>query len=223
MNLEQLFHAFQANANIPVDPLDFLFNLLMTIILAWLLGQAYTRFGTSLSNRQRFASTFVLLAMTTMVIITIVKSSLTLSLGLVGALSIVRFRSAIKEPEELVFLFITIGIGLGMGANHVSVTLLAFLAIIAVVVLRGWKHFRPKGQALFLQLSLVKTEGSEVEGIISLLQGHCQMVKLKRLDEVQDRIEAAFLVNFKHPEAFHTCRKELLAAYPAMEISFMDQ
>ena len=51
-------------------------------------------------------------------IISIVKSSLALSLGLVGALSIVRFRAAIKEPEELVYLFFVISIGLSNGANQ---------------------------------------------------------------------------------------------------------
>jgi len=48
--------------------------------------------------------------MTTMLVISIVKSSLALSLGLVGALSIVRFRSAIKEPEELVYIFLSMAI-----------------------------------------------------------------------------------------------------------------
>ena len=52
-----------------------------------------------------------------MLIIFVVKSSLALSLGLVGALSIVRFRSAIKEPEELTFLFLNIALGIGFGAN----------------------------------------------------------------------------------------------------------
>ena len=50
--------------------------------------------------------------MTTMLIISIVKSSLALSLGLVGALSIIRFRAAIKEPEELAYLFLAIGISI---------------------------------------------------------------------------------------------------------------
>ena len=58
----------------------------------------------------------------TVVVISIVKSSLALSLGLVGALSIVRFRSAIKEPEELAYLFLSIGIGLGLGAGQRVVT-----------------------------------------------------------------------------------------------------
>ena len=55
--------------------------------------------------------------MTTYIVIMVVKNSLALSLGLVGALSIVRFRAAIKEPEELVYLFLIIAAGLGCGAN----------------------------------------------------------------------------------------------------------
>ena len=67
--------------------------------------------------------------MTTMLIITIVKSSLALSLGLVGALSVVRFRTAIKEPEELSYLFFTIAIGLGFGANQTLITVIGFVLI----------------------------------------------------------------------------------------------
>jgi hypothetical protein len=60
----------------------------------------------------------MMITMTTMLIITIVKASLALSLGLVGALSIVRFRAAIKEPEELAYLFLAIAIGLDFGAGQ---------------------------------------------------------------------------------------------------------
>ena len=80
--------------------------LSLSALLAYFLGKLYVRYGTSLSNRSHFASNFVLITTTTTLIIMIVKSSLALSLGLVGALSIVRFRAAIKEPEELSFLFI---------------------------------------------------------------------------------------------------------------------
>lgn len=96
---------------------------------ARLAGAVYTVFGASLSNRKRFANTFVLLAMTIMLVISVVKASLALSLGLVGALSIIRFRTAIKEPEELSFLFFTVAIGLGFGAGKFGITLTAFWAI----------------------------------------------------------------------------------------------
>ena len=63
----------------------------------------------------------------------VVKSSLTLSLGLVGALSIVRFRTPIKEPEELVYLFLAIALGLGYGAHQTMITTLTFLVILVVI------------------------------------------------------------------------------------------
>jgi hypothetical protein len=60
----------------------------------------------------------MMITMTTMLIITIVKASLALSLGLVGALSILRFRAAIKEPKELAYWFLAIAIGLDFGARQ---------------------------------------------------------------------------------------------------------
>ena len=71
-----------------------------------------------------------MMSLTTFLVITVVKSSLALSLGLVGALSVIRFRTPIKEPEELVYLFLAIGIGLGFGANQIIITLGCFLIII---------------------------------------------------------------------------------------------
>jgi len=68
-------------------------------------------------------------------VIMIVKSSIALSLGLVGALSIVRFRTPIKEPEELVYLFICIALGLGYGAGMPFITSAVFLVIMAIVIL----------------------------------------------------------------------------------------
>ncbi len=71
-----------------------------------------------------------MMSLTTFLVITVVKSSLALSLGLVGALSVIRFRTPIKEPEELVYLFLAIGIGLGFGANQIVITLGCFLIIL---------------------------------------------------------------------------------------------
>ena len=116
---------------LPLDTpqIDFITGFLYTAGCARLIGSVYVVFGSSLSNRKKFANTFVMLAVTIMLVITVVKASLALSLGLVGALSIVRFRTAIKEPEELAFLFFTVAIGLGFGAGKPGITLAAFWAV----------------------------------------------------------------------------------------------
>ena len=66
-------------------------------------------------------------------VISIVKSSIALSLGLVGALSIVRFRTPIKEPEELVYLFLSIAIGLGYGSGQIILTSFVFSLILIII------------------------------------------------------------------------------------------
>ena len=80
-----------------------------------------------------FSKNFVILGTTTCIIIMIVKNSLALSLGLVGALSIVRFRAAIKEPEELVYLFLVIAVGLGCGSGQIKIIVVGILFSLLVI------------------------------------------------------------------------------------------
>ena len=115
------FEQFLTTSSAQISVVSFAVNLLLAAVLAFILSRVYVRFGRSLSNRKAFARNFVLITMTTMLIITIVKSSLALSLGLVGALSIVRFRTALKEPEELAYMFLCISIGLGLPQGPQSV------------------------------------------------------------------------------------------------------
>ena len=75
--------------NVAIPLFEYVINLVLTVLLSFLLSYLFTRYGRTLSNREMFGKNFVLLSTATMIVITIVKSSLALSLGLVGALSIV--------------------------------------------------------------------------------------------------------------------------------------
>ena len=102
-NKWNLFQKFLITEEVQISIEDFLTSTVILIVLSLILEFTYMKCAKSLSNRKVFAGNFLLIAFTTMLIISIVKSSLALSLGLVGALSIVRFRAAIKEPEELTY------------------------------------------------------------------------------------------------------------------------
>ena len=106
-------------------------NLLIYLALGGLLA-LYVRFIYRRFNDPRSEDTvsiiFPLLTIVTVGVIATIKSSLALSLGMVGALSIVRFRTAIRKPQELVYLFLCIAIGLALGAEFV------FLAVILVAI-----------------------------------------------------------------------------------------
>jgi hypothetical protein len=139
MNLEQLLQSEMLN-DINISLSSVFMSLLATAVSSFLLRQLYVRYGRSMNNREYFGNIFLLLGVTTCSVIIIVKYSLALSLGLVGALSIVRFRAAIKEPEELVFLFLVIAFGLAFGANQFAVGFI-LLVTACIVVLVGEKLF----------------------------------------------------------------------------------
>lgn len=130
---------FFINQGVQIDTIGFVLSLICAAILSFFVQLFYIKYSTSLSNRKEFSKNFVILGVTTCIVIMIVKSSLALSLGLVGALSIVRFRAAIKEPEELVYLFLVIAIGLGCGANQLTITVIGIVfALILIVIYSGF-------------------------------------------------------------------------------------
>ena len=89
---------------------NFLLCILLSLILCWHFNlRAQKRF-----LRRDLGLVLPVICLTTLLVISVVKSSLALSLGLVGALSIVRFRTPIKEPEELAYIFLAIAIGLAL-------------------------------------------------------------------------------------------------------------
>lgn len=202
---------------------QFLPALLGTALLCWLLGSFYQRWGTSLSNRESFARNFVAIGMTTMLVITIVKSSLALSLGLVGALSIVRFRTAIKEPEELAYLFLAIGVGLGLGANQWLPTITAFVVILGVLWLRTRGAATEEGTNLYLTVRQRGAGASTLTGITRALQEHSNGLDLKRFDEMEDGLEVSYRVRFESFEQLERAKTALGALAGVHSLSFVDQ
>jgi uncharacterized membrane protein YhiD involved in acid resistance len=200
----------------------FVLSLVAAAILGALLGQAYIYFGRSLSNRRVFAANFLLLTVTTTLIITIVKSSLALSLGLVGALSIVRFRAAIKEPEELAFLFLAISVGLGLGAGQALITVVALVVILGLIAIRGLVHRNPPQPNLYLTVTCPAAGRPTASQLMSLLKECGAAARLKRFDENPQTLEAAFLVDFRDVGKLDTFGQRLRALHPEVRLSCLD-
>jgi len=124
------------NYSVEINYSNFVIAIILSTILGFIIKQTYIKCSNSLNDKEHFADIFIPLAIVTTLVITVIKFSLALSLGLVGALSIVRFRAAIKEPEELVYLFFIIGIGLANGANQYFIAIIATIITISILYLR---------------------------------------------------------------------------------------
>lgn len=206
--------------NVPIS--EFLLSLLVATLLSSMLRLFYIHYGNAVTNRRRFANNFLPLALGTLLIIMIVKSSIALSLGLVGALSIVRFRAAIKDPEELVYLFLTIGIGLACGANQ---PLLAVVAI-ALILTIMWaaKAIRPTTGAANGRLFLnITTDQESLAPFTDLLTKHLTYVELKRMDTLEEGLDLAFVGQAETPAQLDELQQAIRQVSPKTQLSILEQ
>jgi hypothetical protein len=167
--------------NEPIALLQTLLNFTICVTMSFIVRFFYIRYSYSLTGKMHIASVFPILASVIFLVILIVKSSLALSLGLVGALSIVRFRTPIKEPEELVYLFLVITIGLGYGAGFTLITTVITLCILFII----YKWLFKKESLKTNEYTLIvywKDPVLKFDNFLNIIKNYTDSVKLVRLE-----------------------------------------
>jgi uncharacterized membrane protein YhiD involved in acid resistance len=208
--------------NIDVSLLSLIINLSVGFLLSCTLSIAYVKCSHSLSNKKLFSRNFYLITLTTILIITVVKSSLALSLGLVGALSIVRFRAAIKEPEEIAYLFLCIAIGLGLGANYTLVTVVGFLIILILTI--GVNYFTRKNDNLEDMFCTVSWNKKFIlEELLDIFKKHSNYIFLRDFDLTEEFSQVGVIINFKNPNDINSLTQELSTKYSGVNIKFLNK
>ncbi|MFT5526876.1 MAG: putative membrane protein YhiD involved in acid resistance [Pirellulaceae bacterium] len=201
-----------------------LLNLVCAAVLSFILSWHFQTFGSSFSNRRKFANVLPFICLTTVLVISVVKASLALSLGLVGALSIVRFRTPVKEPEELAYLFLSIAIGLGFGAEQRLVSfaavgmILLILTVRSLISRRGW---RPN---LYLNVDIPShTSSVQLNDVLGVLQQHTSRVNLQRYDIHGDSFSGTFYVDCSSAKELNDVQTAVMDSYPSASVTFVDQ
>ncbi len=186
----------------------------------------YRRFAGTVSNRDSFSRSFPLLTLSTILVIFVVKSSLALSLGLVGALSIVRFRAAIKEPEELVYLFFCIATGLAIGAEYFAVAAMGTVVFTAFVVGSHRARARLAGggdQSLLLTISGELADiGADSQQVMHLLGEVAGPFSLQRFDVDGGHVQLRAVIEPRGADEVGPMLTALSDRLPACRISYVN-
>ena len=180
---------------------SFSISLIGVWLLSLLCGWHYTRFFPHISRSQSVFQTIFVISTITFLIISVVKSSLALSLGLVGALSIIRFRTPIKEPFELAYLFISISIGLGFGATQAAPTIVAVLFVLFVLSVYS-KYRKTNGDGSYFLYITTSEDTIKDQLDVKLAEiAHQSEVPLdlRRADFNGDIVELTILANTQNP------------------------
>jgi hypothetical protein len=111
------------------------FGLITAILIGSLIYFTYQKFYTGVIYSRSFAVTLVGMTILTSVITLAISTNIVISLGMVGALSIVRFRTAVKDPLDLLYLFWAITSGIASGANMYLLVLVAAIVMVLIIIL----------------------------------------------------------------------------------------
>lgn len=222
--MDQNLLDFYLNEQVQISASNFIEAIIFSAILSLLIQFVYIKFSSTLSDKFEFSKNFVILGLATTLIITIVKSSLALSLGLVGALSIVRFRAAIKEPEELVYLFLIIATGLGCGAGQITITAIGVLISLFIIIIYSIyiKKRQLHGDQItnFTIIFAQRIPGAEIDKTISQIKKFCLEMRFISLSSTDNETILNLDIKVKSFENLNQISKEIEKKYSNSKVLF---
>ena len=180
------------------DYLLILISLFFCIISSFILMFVYKNKANSLSSKIQISMIIPLLSNITFLVILIVKSSLALSLGLVGALSVIRFRTPVKEPEDLAFLFFAIALGIGYGAMQIFSTSIIFLILIVIIwfFLSKRDKTNDKNFNLIIETNLEKND-KYFDQILKILNDNAIEAEIVKIEKNERSVNLFYKVSFE--------------------------
>ncbi len=172
MTFSNIFKSSFLESVTEFSPVDVLVGMAFALILGLFIFLIYKKTFSGIMYSTGFAMSLVGLSLVTTLVIMAVTSNVVLSLGMVGALSIVRFRSAIKEPMEIVFLFWALAVGIVIGAGMIPLAVIGSVIIGAILVVFAKKKFGDEPYILIVNCADEKAEENAMNIIAKSVNKH---------------------------------------------------
>ena len=138
---------------------EILLNIVLAAVLGFFIFLSYTISHRGTIYSRKFNASLVILAVLTGTVMTVIGNNIALSLGMVGALSIVRFRTAVKDPLDLLYLFWSITTGITAGAGMYALGLVTAVVMIGMIYL--FSHWQAKGRVYIAVIHYAGTEAGD--------------------------------------------------------------
>lgn len=170
-----------------------LLNMLIAMVMGAFIAFVYRRYFQGTLFQKSYAVDLLLATMITCLIIMIISGNIILSLGMVGALSIVRFRTAVKDPSDTIYMFWAIAVGIGSGVGFHKLTIVASFAIVLALEISRYISSRPEPKMI-----IVSSREETLDNIRFGLQnkfGNKLKLRSERVDA--EFIELVFDTNYK--------------------------
>jgi uncharacterized membrane protein YhiD involved in acid resistance len=220
-----MFEQFQDLDLFPVSFFDVLSNLFVALICGVIIALVYRFIYKGPSYSPTFVNSLVILTLITAVVILVIGNNLARAFGLVGAMSIIRFRTAVRDVQDIVFIFLalTVGMASGVGLHIVAIFGTIFICLI-LVLLVTFNFGAPRKREYLVQITYVSSQENDML-IQSMLKKHCRkfsLVNMKNLGE--ENVEAFYQVRYKDKEKSSDLIRELRQVEQVLQVNmFFDE
>lgn len=192
MTFSDIFKSSFLESVTEFSAIDTLIGMAFALVIGLFIFVIYKKTFSGVMYSTGFAMSLIGLSLVTTLVIMAVTSNVVLSLGMVGALSIVRFRAAIKEPMEIVFLFWALAVGIVIGAGMIPLAVIGSAIIGAILVLFVNKKFRNTPYILIVDCSDEAAEKGALDVIGKAVDKY--IVKSKTVNEAGIELTAEIRV-----------------------------
>ena len=174
-------------------------SVLLTLAISLLIAQVYKRTHRGLSYSQSFVFTLVLMSIVSAVVMMIIGSSLARAFGLLGAFSVIRFRTAVKDTRDTCYIFFSLAMGLAVGTGNYALAVVATVLIVLILLVLDKVNFGSIRKYRFV-LSLVMRQGqggsnTSFEGIFKKYLKNTVLLNINSKEDGQAS-EMTYHVNF---------------------------
>jgi len=177
---------------------DFFFNLIIALICGFLISLFYRASYQSPYYSATFVQAMVALSMVTALVIMVIGNNLARAFGLVGAMSIIRFRTAVKDTQDIVFIFFSLAAGMaaGVGLKLLALYGTVFIGLILLVLSRS-NYARPKKKEFLVQFECKLTEGENP--YVDIIDQYCKRSRLVNMQSLgeDENFEMSFHVQLR--------------------------
>ena len=199
----------------PDSWLTIIFSLVLAFAVGLFIAWTYRRNYRGVMYSNNFTLTLVLMTLITCPVVMCIRESIQLSMGMVGALSIVRFRTAVKDPLDTAYMFWALTMGILLGAGQFFLTALAVVGI--AVLITVLVHIQSKRLGSFL---LVVRMGDEAERAANQIVAAIRMQQLKSKTVSSNGIEATYEVRVDKPDALLAKLRSVPGVYDATLVAY---
>jgi uncharacterized membrane protein YhiD involved in acid resistance len=193
-----MFEEFQSLELFPVNVFDVFGNLMVALVCSLIIAMVYRFIYKGSSYSVTYVNSLVLLTLVTSVVMLVIGNNLARAFGLVGAMSIIRFRTAVRDVQDIVFIFFALSVGMasGVGLHVIAVAGTLIISMVAIVLIT-FNFGNPRKTEYLMQLTYTSTDENDKE-LNTFLRKYCRRFKLVNIKNREDEdVEAFYQVAYK--------------------------